>query len=190
MGQALHAADAAQVVEVGGGGLGGGDEEVVAQDAATGEVAVLGQALAPVEEFADGGEVAGAELLRAGDAPPAVLGDFVDELVVAVGELFIEPGEAAAGVELGVEDVAEGQQVVDVGGGVGQLAVAEGAAYPVTAGLALLGAAAEDGADEAVVGEGGSDGRAGRRRSARRRRGRAARRSRASRSAIPARQRA
>ena len=154
MGQALHAADAAQVVEVAGGGLGGGDEEVVAQDAATGQVSVLGQPLAPVEELADGGEVARAELLRPADAPPAVLGELVDELVVAVGELVVEPGEALAGVELRVQDIAQGQQVVDVGGGVGQLAVAEGAADPVAAGLPLLGAAAQDGADEAVVGEG------------------------------------
>ena len=154
VGQALHAADALQVVKVGGGGLGGGDDEVVAEDAPAWEITRAGEVLTPEEEFADGGEVAPAELLGPGDAPPAVLGELCEELVVAVVGFVVEPGQAGALIECGAEGVAEGDEVVDVVRGVGELAIAEGASHPVAAGLALFGVAVEDGADEAVIGDG------------------------------------
>ena len=91
IGEAVEAADAAQVIVGDGGGLGDGHDEVVAEDALAGEVALFGEVFAPDVELANGGEFATAELLRAGDAPPAILGEFIQELGVAPGEFLVEP---------------------------------------------------------------------------------------------------
>ena len=67
---------------------------------------------------------------------------------------FLLPGEAVAKPELVLEALTEGEEVFDVGGGVGELGAGKGSAHPVAPGLPLVEAEAEEGPDEDVIGGG------------------------------------
>lgn len=151
---ALHAADGGSVV--GGFGLSFGDfdEEVVADDGTCGSVAIGGDAVAPVEQFAEDGHAAAVHFHGAGDASPGFAVAFARGVAHEAVEFGFGPTEAAAFGELLLLPFPDGGEVSDVVEGVADLFFGEGSAAPFRAGFVGVDADVEDALREAGVRQG------------------------------------
>ena len=150
----LQAADGENLIGLVGLALGDFDEQVVAEESLRRLVQPARFVLPPEPQLADDGQVAGVERADPRDATPILAVLRVDDALLPLSELVLEPHQPAALVEDLGESIEQRQQVANVLQGVVDLSVGQRTAAPIGTLLSLHRLLAEELADDRAVGGG------------------------------------
>ncbi len=118
--------------------LGQFDDQVVAEHPPRGLIAAAGLFFPPLPQFVDNRQAPRIETRIARYAPPALVGHRMAEGLAPRLPLLLEPSQAAEFHQQGVDAVADEAEIINVLGGVVQLAFGERSLPPISAGLVLL----------------------------------------------------